>query len=120
MRTASPQDCSARRSWVTFARRVLLVGALTLVTPAAMTLATSAAVETSLQTDYFPENAGQLASDEVRFYLSSGGFSAGLTDDGVLLRLVERPLSGRGVAVKMTFEGASLGQPKGRGQLPHR
>ena len=79
MRANSPQDCSASRHWNTVTRVVLLVAALTLVTPAAMTLARPDSVAASVQTDYFTENAGQLANREVRYYLSSGGFRAGLT-----------------------------------------
>jgi len=95
----------------------------------------------SLSTDFFTENAGQIENRDVRFYLSSGRLQVGLTDDAVLLKVVEGvpeitgSLSGtrqnattlpdagarvRGVLVRMTFEGANVVEPRGSGELPHR
>jgi len=90
---------------------------------------------------FFTENAGQVANEEVRFYLTSGRLQIGLTRDGMLVRMVETPqrdaarmggaragatptsqpgMSVRGVLIRMGFQGAHRVEPRGGEELPHR
>ncbi|HKZ63500.1 MAG TPA: PKD domain-containing protein, partial [Thermoplasmata archaeon] len=86
--------------------------------------------------DFFTENAGQVANPEVLYY-ARGGVSVGFAAGAVFVNLRERPpldeldpRSGpaptpilsplRGHLVRIAFEGANPVLPQARGELPHR
>ncbi|UCE74006.1 MAG: SBBP repeat-containing protein [Methanomassiliicoccales archaeon] len=92
---------------------------------------------------YFTENVGQLANEDVHFYLSSEGMQVGFAESAVVLKITdfsnwpsneldisEGPFSDvpslqtgdivRGVLVRITFENSNHVAPQGRGELSHR
>lgn len=93
--------------------------------------------------DFFTENAGQVANPDVLYYARGSGVSVGFAAGAVLVNLREpaphdeldsrfRPMSPmapptttptaplRGHLVRITFEGANPVLPQARGELPHR
>lgn len=93
----------------------------------------------SMPADYFIENKGQLANQEVSFYTASGDMQAGFAESAMLIKMNERqpvaaarrpvdhdltrsallePASAREVLVRLNFEGANKVTPRGRDPLP--
>ena len=81
---------------------------------------------------YFLENLGQVHPDEVLYYLAQGNLQVGLTDNGVLVRLLgreaassaepvlpARPGGPRESPLRVHFEGALRVVPQGLDPLPH-
>ncbi len=100
-------------------------------------------LEMKTMTAYFTENLGQLSNPNIRYYSHAGPVRVGFGDSTVYLNLVEsldesesmrrkslnsaahrqmepKPLTSRGVLVKISFEGSNLARPEARGELPHR
>ena len=89
----------------------------------------------------FTKNLGQVRNAQVRFYLSSGNVNVGFAVGAVLLAIVEhadqKPIAHalfgleegvasedsvatRGVLARISFIGANVVEPEGRGELPYR
>ncbi len=86
-----------------------------------------------LYTKAFIENAGQLQESEIHYYATGSSASIGFAVGAVHMVFKEPPTDdkrtpfheslddspSRGVALRLTFEGANFVVPEGRGQLPY-